>query len=378
MKSVGLGVIGCGHTGRGHVEAGQATSLTHVVAVADIRHEAAREVAREFGVGTAYADAHSLLKDPAVEAVVLAMPTFGRTPLALEAFRLGKHVLLEKPVAMNADEVSQMIEARGELVAGCCSSRYRFQKSADTAAELVASGALGELRVLRCRAIRAAKARPKTPRPAWRLRKSLNGGGVLMNWGCYDLDYLLGITGWSLRPKYVLAQTWLVPEPFQSHVAPGSDAETHCAAIIRCENGSVITFERGEYVAAQTEEAWEILGSTGSLRLQMTPSKGERLVYDSSDSDTGAISRVVSQGEDDRDVLSSGALQDYAAAIRERRQPRTGLEQALIVQKTSDAIYASAEQGVPVEIHWPGNSLASASGPGDAWQGRTRTPAQVS
>jgi len=351
VKPVGLGVIGCGHTGRRHVKAAQATPLTQVVAVADIRREAAREVAQEFGVATVYSDAQSLLKDPAVEAVVLAMPTAGRTTLALEAFRLGKHVLLEKPVAMNADEVNQMIEARGELVAGCCSSRYRFQKSAETAAEFVAGGALGELRVLRCRAIRAAKARPKTPRPAWRLRKSLNGGGVLMNWGCYDLDYLLGITGWSLRPKYVLAQTWLVPEVFKSHVAPGSDAETYFAAMIRCENGCVITFERGEYLAAETEEAWEILGSKGSLRLHMTPSKGERLVHVGSDSDTGVISRVVSQGEDDRDALSFGPIQDYAAAIREGRQPRTGLEQALIVQKTSDAIYASAEQGAPIEIH---------------------------
>jgi len=65
-------------------------------------------------------------------AVVLAFPTKGRTKLGLQAFAEGKHVLFEKPVAMNAEEVRQLIDVRCNLVAGCCSSRYRFDEGAET------------------------------------------------------------------------------------------------------------------------------------------------------------------------------------------------------------------------------------------------------
>ncbi len=173
--------------------------------------------------------------------------------MALRAFAKGKHVLTEKPVAMNADEVREMIAARGELTAGCCSSRYRFRKGAEVVTAFIANGGLGDLRVVRCRAIVATSKKPDTPLPAWRLIKSLNGGGILVNWGCYDLDYLLGITGWSLKPKTVFAQTWTVPPPFESHVAPSSDAETHYIATIRCEGGIILSIERGEYMTAQSE-----------------------------------------------------------------------------------------------------------------------------
>ena len=133
---------------------------------------------------------------------------------------------------------------------GCCSSRHQFLPSAESATKFIAGGVLGPLRTLHCRCFRAAGERPKTSPPAWRLSNSMNGGGVLANWGCYDLDYLLGLTGWSLRPRLVLAQTWKVPPQFEAHVAPGSDAETHFAAFVLCEGGTVgfwkIMNEHGE------------------------------------------------------------------------------------------------------------------------------------
>ncbi|NOZ27660.1 MAG: Gfo/Idh/MocA family oxidoreductase [Chloroflexi bacterium] len=350
MEPVRLGVVGCGVIGRVHLQMATDSPLIDVVAVADLREQAAREAAERFGVGTVYTDADDLFADPQVEAVVLALPARDRTELALRAFAAGKHVLTEKPVAMNAGEVERMIRARGDLVAGCCSSRFRFLPSARAASDLIASGALGDLRVLHCRAVKAAGRPPEMTPPAWRLNRSLNGGGILTNWGCYDLDYLLGITGWSLRPRLVLAQTWTVPPQFESHVAPGSDAETHFAAFIRCEDGTVITLERGEYMAAQTEEAWRVVGTKGSLRLQMTPGQGKAVVHDDTTTEDGVVSRTIWEGDEDYAMTHAGPVQDFAAAIREGRQPETSLERALIVQKITDAIYASAERGVAVEI----------------------------
>lgn len=167
MAVVRLGVIGCGVIGRQHLKVAQKCSSLQVVAVADLREEVARETAKEFGIPRAYGSAEALLDDAEVEAVVLAFPTAGRAQVALQAFAGGKHVLVEKPVAMNADEVRQMIAAKGNLVAGCCSSRHRFLPSAQVIKEALESGLLGDLRLIRIRAIRPAEGPPETPPPAW-------------------------------------------------------------------------------------------------------------------------------------------------------------------------------------------------------------------
>jgi len=350
MKPVALGVIGCGVIGGYHLGAAKESPLIDVLAVADLREDAARAQADEFKIQTVYGDANDLLADPRIEGVVLAMPTHPRTDLALRAFDKGKHVLTEKPVAMNAAEVRRMIRARGNLVAACCSSRHRFQPSARAAADFIAGGGLGELRVLFSRCIAGAGKPPRNTPPAWRLSKALNGGGILVNWGCYDLDYLLGLTGWSLKPVQVFAQCWTVPPQFESHVAPGSDAESHFVALIRCENGAVISIERAEYAAAQSENTWQITGARGSLHLQMLPAEGKKIVHDDSTTEQGVISRTIWKGDEEGLTANGGPILDFAAAIRESRPPMTSLENALIVQQITDAIYQSAEQGAAVVI----------------------------
>ena len=351
MKPVKIGVIGCGVIGPAHLAAAAKSPLLEIEAVADFIEERARKAAQEYGAKKVFFNGTDLLADPDVEAVVLAFPTQHRTELALQAFARGKHVLTEKPVAMNADEVRQLIKARGNLIAGCCSSRYRFLEGAEVAAKFIASGALGALRLVRSRNIGAAGEKPKTPRPDWRLTKALNGGGILVNWGCYDLDYLLGITGWSLKPEMVFAQTWTIPPQFESHIAPGSDAETHYTALIRCEGGTVIAIERGEYMPAQSEDAWQIIGTNGSLKLTMTNALPKRIIHDDTSTEKGVVSRVLWEGEENNALVHAGPVTDFAAAIRENRQPKTSLENALVVQQITDAIYASAESGTAVEIH---------------------------
>jgi len=350
MDPVRLGVVGCGVIGPTHMQAAVDSPLLELVAVADLIPERVQAAAEKFAVPKSYPSGSKLLDDPDIEAVVLAFPTGTRTELALEAFAKGKHVLLEKPVAMNVAEVEQMIAARGELVAACCSSRFRFFEGAGVVTDFIASGALGPLRVVRARNIAACKERPDTPRPDWRLIRARNGGGYLVNWGCYDIDYLLGITGWTLKPQLVLAQTWTVPPQFESHVVPGSDAETHYAALIRCEGGTVITLERGEFMPAATENAWQIVGTKGSLTLNMTWGNPKKVVHDDTTPEKGTETRTLWEGDEDGKAPTKGPVTDLAIAIREGRRPATDLERSMVLQKLTDAIYASAARGEAVAL----------------------------
>jgi predicted dehydrogenase len=182
------------------------------------------------------------------------------------------------------------------------------------------------------------------------LIKALNGGGILVNWGCYDLDYLLGITGWQLKPQTVFAQTWTVPRVFKSHIASGSDAETHYTALIRCEGDIVLSVERGEFMTMHSHADWEIIGTEGSLKLTMGDGKPESVIYNCTTTEGGVTSTTLAEVGNAPESQHSTPLSDFAAAIRENRQPSTSLEKALVVQKITDAIYASAETGSAVEI----------------------------
>jgi predicted dehydrogenase len=147
-----------------------------------------------------------------------------------------------------------------------------------------------------------------------------------------------------------LGQTWTLASDLAARAAPDSDAETHVSALIRCEGGTVISYERAEFAAAQTENAWKIVGSRGALHLRMIAESEKRIAYDASSDAEGVSPQVLWEGTEDAAHLHAGPLRDFAAAIREGRPPKTTLEQALVVQKISDAIYASADKGMAVAI----------------------------
>ena len=355
MGKVAIGVVGCGVIGPTHVEALANSDVAEVVAVADLIEERRRWLAEKYRVPKTYASGQELLQDASIQAVILAVPAGDRIELGPQALRCRKHLLLEKPVAMNAQAVRDLIAARGKLVAGCCSSRFRFQAGARAATEFLAGGALGRLRLVRARAYNAAGAAPSQTPPDWRLKTDRNGGGILMNWGCYDLDYMLGVLGWSLHPRTVFAQTWTLPPLLQPHVAAGSDAETHGLALIRCDDGCMITFERGEYMTVASDAAWQIIGEKGALRMTMTARDNKHaLMFDKVTADRGVVTETVWEGQDEGSVIHTGPSRDFAAAIREGRQPATGLENALTIQAITDAIYASARQGQAIEVALPG------------------------
>ncbi len=357
-QRIRLGVVGCGVIGQIHIRAAKPWPSIDLAAIADLRPDVRKKTADEFGVRRTHAEGQDLIDDPEVDAVVLAMPTCVRTALALRALRRGKHVLLEKPVAMNAAEVREMITARDahgarRPVVACCSSRLRFQSGADTATQFLATGALGTIRVVRIRAIIPAGGDPATqndPPPPWRVSRSQNGGGFLVNWGCYDMDYVFGILGWRVDPRLALAQMWQIAPQFSHRVAAGSDGETHYAILIRCGDGSVITMERGEQVSTAADSAWQIIGEKGSLRLSMGVGDKQSVIFDDASTREGVVSRTLWEGPQDWTPFLNDPIRDFADAIVGGRPPRTGLEESLLIQRITDAAYRSADTGEAVLV----------------------------
>lgn len=350
MKSVRLGIIGCGVIGTHHLKNAAQLDGVELAAAADLLEQNRLRAARDYSPKKTYSDAAELIAESEIDAVVVAFPTGSRTPVVLSALEAGKHVLIEKPVAMNAREVHQMINARGQLTAGCCSSRFRFTAAAEAATEFIGAGNLGAIRTVHCRAFSSARRMPETQPPTWRLKKGLNGGGILVNWGVYDIDFLMGITGWCLKPRQIFARTWTMSPRFLSHVAPGSDAETHFIAHIYCDNGTVISLERGEYMPIAAETAWQIIGEAGALRLNMLDTNTRELIFDRATIENGTVTEHLWEGEEQSVDNGREVLADFVEAVRHNGQPKTDLTRSLIVQKMIDGIYESAESGRLVDI----------------------------
>lgn len=351
MEPVKLGIIGCGVIGNvAHLPDATRSPLVELVAVADLIEERVKAAAEKYSIPAVYKSGDELLEDDNVEAVVLAMPARERAPLAFRALEKGKHVLLEKPVARNVGEVEKIMALRGDRVVAVCSPRYAFSANAAAAAKCVATGVLGKIRVVRVRAILGVSGSPGKNPPPWRQSMEMNGGGILVNWSCYDLDYLMSITHWQLQPRLVMAKYWPIDSKLSANVAAGSDADSHYTAFIMCEDGIVLSMERAEFSSTVTDQAWEIIGSEATLRLPMCPQKGKpnAVMLDRVDPEKGIISEAIwteGQGEP-----SGNVMKDFVTAIREGREPKTTLERALLMQKITDAIYASSESGEAVPI----------------------------
>ncbi|THF72902.1 Gfo/Idh/MocA family protein [Cohnella fermenti] len=356
--SIKVGIVGCGVIGKQHIRAAHESEWIELAGVTDLNPEAARLVARQFEAKRAYDDALSLIADPEIEAVVLAVPTNVRTGLALKAIAAGKHVLLEKPLAMSVKEIERLQEAAAEharaggapLTIAFCSSRFRFLEHAKAARDWIAEGRLGDIRLIRCRVNEPSPGRPSTPQPVWRVHSEINGGGIVANWGIYDFDYLLGLTGWTLRPEWAIARTWGLGDSIRSYFPPDANTETYGTAYIQCADNVALTYERGEFMGAEQERSWQIIGSEGSLTLHMTWPSEKRIVASLLHPETGIEQVTVWEGTEDSSWVDKGALIDFTQSILDNRQPATGLPEALKLQAVMDALYASARSGAPVRM----------------------------
>ena len=348
---VGLGVVGCGVIGTQHVRVASELPCASPRAVLDLERDRAEALAAAHGVPRVCADLEGMLALPDVEAVVMAVPAAFRMPMSRQVLAAGRHLLLEKPVAMNADEVRQLGEWRSpNQTVACCAARFRCLGSFGPVRKALEAGSLGIPQGAVFRALTPAPPRPDVLPPAWRLQSRLNGGGVLMNWGCYDVDYLLGMWPKPLVPRTVSARMWGLGPDYQDFVVPDSDGETHVVAWIECEGGFQISYERGEYHPGPRRTETRVFGDRGSLDLTMVPSRDRADILWRSDAAAGRVSETVQCHPDRAADLHGGVMADFCRAVRAGCEPAAGLDFSFRVQATLDAMYRSAREGCSVEV----------------------------
>ena len=192
-QRVKIGVIGCGAVARLHAEAIVSAENAALAGFADVRKESAEAFAREFG-GKAYASVADMLADEEIEGVCICTPSGFHTGVALEALRAGKHILVEKPLAVtvsDCDEIIALAKEKG-AVAGVI-SQFRFTSSVQSLKRMLEAGRFGEL-ITGELLMKYYRTQEYYDSSAWRGTWALDGGSM-MNQGIHGVDALLYLLG---------------------------------------------------------------------------------------------------------------------------------------------------------------------------------------
>lgn len=255
-KSIGVAVIGAGRAGMIHARNfARKISDAHLVCVVDPVEDACEAAASELGLEVTYRDYRAALEDSRVDAVVVVTPTVLHRGIVVEAAAAGKHVLCEKPMAMNSAECREMIDATGragtKLQIGFM---RRFDRSFTAAYEEVRSGAIGDV-VL----VKSLTHGPSVPQPwMYDIRKS---NGPLAEVSSHDIDTLRWFTGSEFDEVYAIAGNFRCPQVRDEY----PDFYDNVVMSARFANGMQGVVEGAVSVSYGYDARLEVLGTKGVL-----------------------------------------------------------------------------------------------------------------
>lgn len=319
LEKVRWGLIGCGDIARKRVApALRDSALCELVAVARARAELAESFAREYGARRWCAEWQELLVDYEIDAIYVATPVHMHAEQVIAAAERGKHVLCEKPMALDVAECDRMIAAcrSNDVKLGVAYYRH-FYPVVRRVKELIASGELGAPVVAQMNAFEWFDPKATDPR-AWLLRKDLSGGGPMFDFGCHRIEVLLNLLGDISDVKATLSNTLFDRE-----------VEDVATAIFRFERGTcaVLTVT---HAAREPQDTFDLYFSQGSIHIPMLNEGMMRVI-------TAAGERV--ETHSNATNIHQPLIEDFARAVLSNRDPLVTGEIARNVAMIEDLIY---------------------------------------
>lgn len=304
-----------------------------IVAIASRDLKKAQSVAYELGIPRAYGSYDELLADPDIEAVYNPLPNDLHVPVSVKAVESGKHVLCEKPIAMHAEEINQLIAARdrsGKLIAEAFMVRHHPQWI--QARKEVKSGSIGKLRAIQYvfNYFNDAASNIRN--------KPENGGGALYDIGVYPIvtsRFLFGA-----EPKRVLGLM---------EIDPAFGTDRLVSAILDYEHGQASFLCSTQLVPYQRVQ---IFGTTKRIEIEIpfnAPNDRPTRLFMDDGSESGDLSKTeISFDVTDQYLLQAEA---FSRHITEGTMPEYPLEDSLGNMKVVDALFTSAREGRWVYIN---------------------------
>lgn len=248
MPPLKLALVGCGRIAQiAHLQCLLRLPNARVVAIAEPDEERRGEAARRAPGAARFATYGDLLEGSDAEAIVLALPPALHAESAVAAFRAGRHVYLEKPIAVNLPDAAAVLAAwRPTGLVGMVGFNFRFNATYLAAKEQIHSGRLGDLAGVRSTFCSAAQTLPN-----WK-RGRESGGGALLQLASHHIDLI----HFLFEQQIVMVSAVLRSQRSESDSA---------MLLLRLSSGLVV--QSFCSLAAVTEDRFEIYGSAGKLTL---------------------------------------------------------------------------------------------------------------
>ncbi len=312
-SKVGVGVIGVGGiSSYVHLPGLQLCPDAEIVAFCDSNADLLKQKAAQYHVDHIFTDYHELLQDPAVDAVIVATPTVMHAPIALAAIAAGKHVLVEKQLAMNYAEAVQMYEAAQQAgVVHMTAFTYRFVPAMRYLKYLLGKGTIGlprHLRVARLQEVRDTSL-------GWRQNRALAGTGEVGDMGAHRIDFCQDLIGpiarvVSLTRTFIPERAGADGKPLPADVEDFAIFLAEFAEGVGVEQGAAANFDlskvaKGREAGGRSLDEFEVYGTEGTLiyhlhlpheimigkpggKMESVPVPAEFLVYPGSPRDPSA------------------------------------------------------------------------------------------
>lgn len=301
-KIVRWGLIGCGDIARRRVApALRDLSNCDLVAISRARLELAERFAQEFGAQKWCADWRELLRDPEIDAVYVATPVYLHAAQTIAAAEAGKHVLCEKPMAMNVEECDRMIAAcRANNVNLGIAYYRRFYPLIERIKRLLESGEIGKPVIVQINVYSWFNPQPDHPR-YWLIQKEQAGGGPMFDVGCHRIEVLLNLFGPIRRITSV-----------GGAVAFEREVEDTAVALFQFERGTCGVLAVS-HAAREAQDTLDIVGTLGSIHVEAL-NAGPMTIQTS-----GEVRR---ESYPPTSNLHQPLIADFAAAVIENREPK--------------------------------------------------------
>lgn len=226
MRRVKTALVGAGFVGPHHIEAARRLGFVDVVAVAGSSQASAEAKAAKLNIPKAYGSYEALLDDPEVEVIHNCTPNDLHLPVTMAAIERGKHVIADKPLALNSGDAGIMLEAaRKKGIVHAVTFNYRYNPLMQQARVMIAKGDLGGLHFVHGHYLQDWLLYPTDYN--WRLEKEGGASRCVADIGSHWCDLIGYITG--SRISEVLAEYTTV---FSSRRRPTSSREAFAQGVV--------------------------------------------------------------------------------------------------------------------------------------------------
>jgi len=350
-KKLKVGIIGIGAIGSFHAASYKASGAAEISAICDIDPKRLKQKAKEFGVKQTFRDYRELLGGD-VEAVSICVGNALHREVAVASLQARKHILLEKPMAMNATEAAEIVDAArsaGTVVQIGMVNRQRSEMQ--VLRDYVKAGYLGEIYHMRCVLIRR---RGIPGLGGWFTTRAQSGGGPMIDLGVHWFDAAMWLSDrWNPTsvsamnyakfgtdiPNYTYVNMWAGPPKLDGTC----DVEDYSTGFVRFGDKATLNFDIAWAANTIEQNYVELLGDKGGARVFT----GEPLtVYTEHE---GRLADISPKFDGEANRFDVQAVK-FLAACRGEAPPPATAEQGLTVMKLIDAIYASGERGKEVLI----------------------------